>query len=405
MMFNTKRYNREIEALKAAAAEPELHPLRQEQLKQRMLQQLPSIQQGSGAGLVNVRWSDFKLQLMRYLAPTVAGLVVVGGTVVASNSALPGQPLYSVKRLKEKVEFSLTLTEQGRAEVEAQQASERLSELEQVSAAAGVPAAVNTNVSPSTNEVIQPPPVVAEARTEAHDQVQSALTSLHAVQVKLESRGNRNAASAIANTIGRLRDEAARHQVEVQFNEADEVPPPQPAGVVNANTNSAVNINASVEGDNGQEHNGLNGSGGSGKGRYKHEGDNGQANGDEGGAGNTNANSNTNMGIIPAITSGIIGQVTLGPTCPVVRVDEEDQCQDRPYQATIAVKSADGSQGITTVTSDASGQFQVSLSAGTYLLVPQSPTDSPLPRASEQTVTVPEQGTVNVHISYDTGIR
>ena len=99
-------------------------------------------------------------------------------------------------------------------------------------------------------------------------------------------------------------------------------------------------------------------------------------------------------------TSGVEGQVLIGPMCPVVQ--EGVPCPDKPYQATVAVLDEKRNK-ITQFESDAQGNFKIGLKPGTYLLAPESPNG--FTRADEQTVTVIEGQFVRVTITYDSGIR
>lgn len=102
-------------------------------------------------------------------------------------------------------------------------------------------------------------------------------------------------------------------------------------------------------------------------------------------------------------TSGIEGTIVLGPTCPVERFPQEPGCGVRPYQATVQVKTADGSTVVTEFTSDASGAFKVSLAPGTYMLVPEQ--GKVFPRAGTQEVAVAHNVFTHVTIQYDSGMR
>ena len=107
----------------------------------------------------------------------------------------------------------------------------------------------------------------------------------------------------------------------------------------------------------------------------------------------------------PAPTdTGIAGRILLGPTCPVVRPGMEDECADKPYQATIVVKTANGSHEVTRFQSDSKGLFRVPLRPGTYLLEPV-PGGPILPHAAPMTVQVDAGMFTEVTIFYDTGIR
>jgi hypothetical protein len=103
---------------------------------------------------------------------------------------------------------------------------------------------------------------------------------------------------------------------------------------------------------------------------------------------------------VPVTESGIEGTVTIGPTCPVQRIDSP--CPDRPYEATIVVLDS-GRHLVAEARSDAQGTFRVPLPPGTYTLSPQSL--AALPYAAEQTVTVSPGRFASVHIQFDSGIR
>ena len=102
------------------------------------------------------------------------------------------------------------------------------------------------------------------------------------------------------------------------------------------------------------------------------------------------------------LQTGIRGTVTIGPTCPVEQPGEV--CVE-PYEADLRIECADGSD-ILTVRSDADGEFEVRLPPGEYHIVPLQPDPaSPFPVASPVDVVVPAEGSTEVHIDYDTGIR
>lgn len=101
--------------------------------------------------------------------------------------------------------------------------------------------------------------------------------------------------------------------------------------------------------------------------------------------------------------SGIVGKIVLGPTCPTVGPGMDEVCQDKPYQTTVVVRTIDGTKEITTFTSDAEGNFKVSLAPGNYLLVPVSNDRSAF--GKPQPLAVKEGEFISVTIAYDTGIR
>ena len=103
------------------------------------------------------------------------------------------------------------------------------------------------------------------------------------------------------------------------------------------------------------------------------------------------------------LTSGIEGQVLVGPMCPVVQ--EGTPCPDQPYQATIVIRNADRTQKLRTFTTDSEGRFRVPLAPGEYYLDPQPPDSGGPPTPIPQTVTVPADRFVQITVEYDSGIR
>jgi hypothetical protein len=103
-------------------------------------------------------------------------------------------------------------------------------------------------------------------------------------------------------------------------------------------------------------------------------------------------------------STALDGQVRLGPTCNLVRPDES-QCADRPYSATIVVKTADGQQEVARVASDDDGVFSVALDAGTYQVVPLPPQGWVRPFSTPQMVSIEPGAHTRIVIHYDSGIR
>ena len=98
--------------------------------------------------------------------------------------------------------------------------------------------------------------------------------------------------------------------------------------------------------------------------------------------------------------SGIQGQVSIGPLCPVEQIGVP--CPDRPYQATLSVWTP-GGRRVARFSTDARGTFREALFPGSYVLHPESP--GVMPRAADVPFTVlPDRFTV-LAVSYDSGIR
>jgi hypothetical protein len=99
-------------------------------------------------------------------------------------------------------------------------------------------------------------------------------------------------------------------------------------------------------------------------------------------------------------TSGVEGQVFIGPVCPVVQPGQD--CADKPYQATLVVNSPNGRE-IAKVQTDMEGRFKIPLEPGEYILHPESP--NVMPFAAEQAFVVEAGRFTKVKITYDSGIR
>lgn len=102
----------------------------------------------------------------------------------------------------------------------------------------------------------------------------------------------------------------------------------------------------------------------------------------------------------PPAESGIEGQSTIGPACPVVKIDEP--CPDQPYQATLSVLDSSGNQ-VTQFTTDENGQFRINLAPGEYIL--HAELTSVMPTAEDVPFTVSSGQFTTVNIVYDSGIR
>jgi hypothetical protein len=101
-----------------------------------------------------------------------------------------------------------------------------------------------------------------------------------------------------------------------------------------------------------------------------------------------------------AVDSGVKGLVTIGPMCPVARIDQP--CPDQPFQATLTVLDQAGKK-VAQVQSDANGLYQLALKPGEYSMHPESPNG--MQHAQDQLFTVLEGQFTKLDIVYDSGIR
>ncbi len=104
----------------------------------------------------------------------------------------------------------------------------------------------------------------------------------------------------------------------------------------------------------------------------------------------------------PIFSNGIEGYATQGPVCPGPVQVGDSNCQDQPYQATIAILNTENTL-ITRFQTDNNGYFKIPLNPGSYILHPES--GKPMPYAPDQAIFVLEGQFTPVSIQYDTGIR
>ncbi len=100
----------------------------------------------------------------------------------------------------------------------------------------------------------------------------------------------------------------------------------------------------------------------------------------------------------------ITGTVLLGPTCPVMKNPPDPRCADRPYKTTIRIQPINPSAPYTSVSTDASGNYNISLDPGTYTLMPIGG-NSMLPTCRPEQVTIVAGQAQKVPLYCDTGIR
>jgi Carboxypeptidase regulatory-like domain len=103
-----------------------------------------------------------------------------------------------------------------------------------------------------------------------------------------------------------------------------------------------------------------------------------------------------------ASSSGVRGQVLLGPTCPVVQ--EGSPCPDEPLGGVEVRALADG-EAIAQTTSGEDGRFELELPPGRYTLEAVVGPDGPGMFAKPVAVTVTAGAFVEVVVPVDSGIR
>jgi hypothetical protein len=103
-----------------------------------------------------------------------------------------------------------------------------------------------------------------------------------------------------------------------------------------------------------------------------------------------------------ASSSGVRGQVLLGPTCPVVQ--EGSPCPDEPLGG-VEVRALTDGETIAETTSGEDGRFELELPPGRYTLEAVVGPDGPGMFAKPVAVTVTAGAFVEVVVPVDSGIR
>lgn len=107
-----------------------------------------------------------------------------------------------------------------------------------------------------------------------------------------------------------------------------------------------------------------------------------------------------NQGVIK---SGINGIILSGPTCPVVKVGEEDKCADKPYQTSVEIYKKGQSILYKTINSLSDGTFKVLLIPDVYVLRPKGGDVFPICESKE--VLVSKDKIEKITLLCDSGIR
>lgn len=100
----------------------------------------------------------------------------------------------------------------------------------------------------------------------------------------------------------------------------------------------------------------------------------------------------------------IIGQVLLGPTCPVMMDPPDPECADKPYATNLVLTTVDGSRVLKTFSSDVLGKFSVEAPPGKYSIRSAAAANI-LPYCQSGPFELSVNDSVEVLVSCDTGIR
>jgi hypothetical protein len=101
--------------------------------------------------------------------------------------------------------------------------------------------------------------------------------------------------------------------------------------------------------------------------------------------------------------SGIMGKVTIGPTCPVETYPPTPDCADKPYATKLRFVKND-TDYVVFAQSNTDGDFSISLEPGTYwITVPDL--SKQMPSLEETKVVVQDKVYTNINLKFDSGIR
>lgn len=100
------------------------------------------------------------------------------------------------------------------------------------------------------------------------------------------------------------------------------------------------------------------------------------------------------------VSSGVEGQVFIGPMCPVMQVG--NPCPDWTFQTTLTVLRSNGER-VSSLQTGTDGSFRLALEPGEYILRPESP--GGIAQAPRQIFSVLKDQYTRLTVTYDSGIR
>ncbi len=215
MIWNKEKFNKEIKALPLLVGKEDV--LTATELQNIRRKVLISLRSETNPDLVRYSWVERKDKIMRYVISVLVGLSLFGGTAFASTSAKPGDLLYPVKRVTEKVQLTVAVNQQSKAQLQAKFAQERLQELDELKVENEASVSTTATSSPERKRNQDHDRVEEEARINTQADVSSAVEALKQAQAKLEARGNAQAAAIINQNILKLQSGALSRNIKLEF--------------------------------------------------------------------------------------------------------------------------------------------------------------------------------------------
>lgn len=212
MKPRVSKYQRAITALRAQPPEDELGILRQQVLKAELMLHLTNVADVQAKQGARFMWVQRKFTAARLTIFALLALTLSAGTVFASEAALPGTPLYSIKKLKEQVELNLAASGEAKAQITVKHAEKRLDELVEVrNQLLAVP-----EMEISVEDKARQTKAEERAKYEVKTELKGALEALSQVQSNLSAAGNVSAAANVAQAISGLEDRANQARVKIR---------------------------------------------------------------------------------------------------------------------------------------------------------------------------------------------
>ncbi len=193
----SQKFKREILILRALSKQLLLHPLAQAQIKQYVIQKI-SVEEPLGR--TENYWWEQRQSVLRYAFSLFAGFALISGTAVhASSTTHPGDNLYLVKQIKDKVELGLAFSQKAKTEVLKKLAQERIDELNMLTVHAA-----NKDATPNIqNQIVD---LQKQAKSHTCAELHKAIQALTVEQTSLASAGNVPNANILNEEIGNLKN-------------------------------------------------------------------------------------------------------------------------------------------------------------------------------------------------------
>jgi len=225
MMFDITKFNKEIKALPGLLRGGGLNSARQQAVKDRILSSIKTAE-APAIHKFKITWMEKYDRILRYAVSVLLGISLVGGTsFAASGNAQPGDILYPIKLVREKVQLTFAGSQESKAKLKTRFAENRLNELHKLSG--GDEATANLTGQSALTDVKGAPAAPTslsnenhrrqgklklQAQTEARAEVKDALKELKKLNLRFKSQGNAQAAAGVSADILNLQTQAnAQH--------------------------------------------------------------------------------------------------------------------------------------------------------------------------------------------------